>query len=98
MTVQIARPPRMPIGRLRCGLRGLLRGGRDRVEADVGEEHDRRALMDAGEAVRRKRRVVVGIDVHHADADEERQREQLDHHHDVVGASRSRARRAAAAR
>ena len=63
----------------------LLGRGRDRVEADVGEEHDRRALMDAGEAIRRKRRVVGGSDVHHADADEERQHHQLDHHHDRVG-------------
>ena len=57
---------------------GLFRRGRDGVEADVGEEHDRGALVDAGEAVRRERHVVVGIDVHHADADEQRQREQLD--------------------
>ena len=36
----------------------LLRRRRDRVEADVGEEDDRRALVDAGEAVGRERRVV----------------------------------------
>ena len=30
---------------------GLFGRGRDRVEANIGEEHDRRALMDAGEAV-----------------------------------------------
>ena len=34
----------------------LLRRRRDRVEPDVGEEHDRRALVDAGEAVGRERR------------------------------------------
>ena len=37
----------MPLGRSRCGLRGLLGGGRDHVEADVGEEHDRGAGEDA---------------------------------------------------
>ena len=41
----------------------LLGRGRNRVEADVGEEHDRRALVDAGEAVRRERRVVGGVEV-----------------------------------
>ena len=64
----------------------LLRRRRDRVEADVGEEHDRRALVDAGEAVGRERRVVRRVDVRRADDDEQRQHEQLDHHHDVVGA------------
>ena len=56
----------------------LLGGRRDRVEADVGKEHDRRALVDAGEAVRRERRVVGRVDVRQADADEQRQRQQLD--------------------
>ncbi len=36
----------------------LLGCRRDRVEADVREKDDRRALMDAGKPVRRKRRVV----------------------------------------
>ena len=64
----------------------LLARRRDRVEADVGEEHDRGALMDAAEPVRRERRVVRRVDVHGPDNHEQRQHQQLDHHHDVVGA------------
>ncbi len=41
----------------------LLGRGRDRVEADVGEEDDRRALVDAAESVRRERMVVRRVDV-----------------------------------
>jgi hypothetical protein len=41
--------------------------------------------MNAGKAVRRKRRVVGRIDVHQADGNEEAERDQLDHHHHVVG-------------
>jgi Protein of unknown function (DUF3105) len=39
--VQMASDPRMPTGRSRWGLRGLLGGRGDHVEADEGEEHDR---------------------------------------------------------
>ncbi len=63
---------------------GLLRGGRDRVEPDVGEEHDRGALVDAGEPVRRERVVVGRIDVRETDDHEQRERCQLHGHHDVV--------------
>ena len=45
----------------------LFRGGRDRVEADVGEEHDGGALMNAGEAIRRERRVVLRVKMRGAD-------------------------------
>ena len=44
----------------------LLGRGRDRVEADVCEEHDRRALMNTGPTVRRERMIVLRIDVHRA--------------------------------
>ena len=63
----------------------LLRSRRDRVEADVREEDDCRPLMDAGEPVRRERMEIRGVDVRGADSNEQAQREQLDHHHDVVG-------------
>ena len=62
----------------------LLRRRRDRVEADVGEEHDRRALVDAAEAVRRERVVVRRVDVLQPDDDEQREHDQLDRDHDVV--------------
>ncbi len=42
--------------------------------------------MDAGEAVGSKRRVVDHVQAGQADADEQRQRDQLDHDHDVVRA------------
>ena len=45
----------------------------------------RRALMDAGEPIWRKRRVVVRIDVAQADEDKERHHQQLDDDHDRVG-------------
>ena len=64
-------------------LRLLGRRG-DRVEADVGEEDDRRALVDAAPAVRRERDVVRRVDVHRAHDDEQRQHQQLHHDHDVV--------------
>ena len=74
-------PDRQVALRIAC----LFGGRRDRVEADVGEEHDRRALMDASPAVRCERHVVRRIDMHRADDDEEAEHEELDHDHDVVG-------------
>ena len=65
----------------------LFGGGRDRVEADVGKEHDRRALMDPAPSVRRKRHEVRSVDVDRADGHEQTQHQQLDHDHDVVGAN-----------
>ena len=49
-TVQMASDPRMPMGMSRWGP-GLLGGGGDHVEADEGEEHDRRPEADAEPAV-----------------------------------------------
>ena len=46
-TVQISSVIRMPNGKSRCGLATLFGGRRDRIEADVGEEHDGRAGDDA---------------------------------------------------
>jgi hypothetical protein len=42
--------------------------------------------MDAGEAVGRKRRVVLWPEMHRADGNEQRERGKLDDHHDVVRA------------
>ena len=42
--------------------------------------------MDATEAVRRERLVVGGVDVHTTHDHEQREHQQLDDHHDVVGA------------
>ena len=44
----------------------LLGRGRDGVEADVGEEHDRGALVDAAPAVGREGRPVGRVDVEDA--------------------------------
>ena len=65
---------------------GLLGRRRDRVEADVGKEDDRGALMNAGPAVRREWMVVLGVDVHQPDDHEECEHDQLHRNHDVVGA------------
>ena len=48
----------MPMGRSRCGLLALLGGGRDRIEADVGEEDDRAAGQHARPAVGHERMPV----------------------------------------
>ena len=37
--VQTSSEAMMPIGKSRCGIFGLLRGGGDRVKADVGEKY-----------------------------------------------------------
>ena len=58
-------------GQIPLRIARLLGRRRDRVEADVGKKHDRRALMNAGKAVRRKRRVVGRVDMHRAHRDEE---------------------------
>ena len=44
----------MPIGRSRLRILALLGGGRNRIEADIGEENDRAAGEDAGPAVGRE--------------------------------------------
>ena len=49
-TVQMISEPRMPIGMSRCGCLRFLRGGRDGVEADEGEEHHRGAAQHAAPA------------------------------------------------
>ena len=49
--VQIASDSRMPSGHVALRVARLLRGGRDGVEADVGEEHDRGPAQDAAPAV-----------------------------------------------
>ena len=41
--------------------------------------------MNAGEAVGRKRRVVLRVKMRGADENEDRERDELDDHHDVVG-------------
>ena len=64
----------------------FLGRGRDRVEADVREKHNRGALVNAPPAVRRERHKIRGVDVHRADANEDRQDDQLHHDHDVVRA------------
>ena len=64
----------------------LLAGGRDGVEADVGEEDDGAAGEHAGPAVGRERMVVARMDEVQADEDEGEDRDELDEHHDVVGA------------
>ena len=46
----MASEPRMPIGHVALRVLGLLRGGRDDVEADEREEHDRGAGDHAGHA------------------------------------------------
>ena len=49
-----------PNGIVRCGLPRLGGGGRDRVEADVGEEDDAGGPEDAGDAVVAEAARVVG--------------------------------------
>ena len=74
----------------------LLRGGRDRVEADIGEEDCARAHHQAADAegaelagVRRKEGLVVGgIDVRPAHADEDQDHRQLDGYDHRIGARR----------
>ena len=62
----------------------LLGRGRDGVEADVGEEDERRALVDAAPAVRREGRPVARVEVERTHAHEDREHGQLQHHHGVV--------------
>ena len=86
MNVQMARPPRMPIGRFRLRIDRFFRRCRNGVEPDVGEKDNRRALVDTGEPVGRERVQVRHVEVRRADGDEQGQGGELDHHHDVVGA------------
>ena len=62
----------------------LLGGGRDGVEADVGEEDEGRAGPDPGPAVGREGVPVGGLDVEGADDDEEDEDDELDGHHHGV--------------
>ena len=61
----------MPIGQVALGSAGLLGVGRDRVEADIGEEDPRRPLGDAAPALVlvEERLPVRRVDVGRADAD-----------------------------
>ena len=79
-------PAENPDRQVSLRIAGLFGGGRDRVEPDIRKKDDGRALVDPGEPIGRKRRVVGGVEVGRADGDEERERDQLDDHHDVVGA------------
>ncbi len=76
----------MPNGMSRCGLLAFFGGGGDRIEADVGEEDDRRAGQHAGEAVRRERMPVRRFDRAGRAEAEDQDRDDLDHHHRGVGA------------
>ena len=62
----------------------LLGDRRDGVEADVGEEDDRRARRDSREPVGREGMPVRGLDVLEADEDEEAEDDELDRHHPEV--------------
>ena len=85
MIVQITSEPTIAIGRSRFGFLRLLGAGRDRVEADVGEEDHRRGADDAVDALGRERLQVVGVERRdEGDDDEERQDQQLDADHDEV--------------
>ena len=63
-TVQSNSETRMPMGTSRCGLAGFLGVRRDRIEADEGEEHDRRPEHDARQAVGRERAADRVVDRH----------------------------------
>ena len=84
----------MPIGMSFCGFLAFLRGGRDRVEADVGEEDRSRPHHDAADpeipegagVVRNEWRVVGAIDEAPADTDEDQYHRQLDDHDHRIGA------------
>ena len=70
------------------GLLDLLAGGRDRVEADVGEEDQRRRghrPLDAL-ALDEERREVVAVERGDAEHQEQQQHGELEEHHDRVRA------------
>ena len=69
-----------------AGVLGLLRRGRDGVEADVGEEDDRPRGHDPGPAVGRERRPVLGLHELEAGEQEEEHGGQLDRDHGRVEA------------
>ena len=59
----------------------FLGDGRHGVEADVGEEHDRRSGLHAGPAVGRERPPVRRVRRAPADEDEEGEHDELEHDH-----------------
>ena len=59
----MASPPEDADRQVALRILRLLRGRGDRVESDVGEKDDGRALVNAGQAVRRERHVVGRVDV-----------------------------------
>ena len=75
-----------PNGKIALRILRFLGGGRDRVKADIGEEHDRGALVNAAPAIRRKRCVVRRIEVAESGDDEEGEHQQFDDDEDVVRA------------
>ena len=78
----------MPMGMSRCGFLRFLGGGRDRIEADVGEEDDGAAGEHARPAFGNEGMVVGGMNEAHADEDERQDGGDLQQHHDVVGLGR----------
>ena len=81
MTVQMIEAGDHRDGHVALRVARLLGRGRDGVEADVGEEDDRRRARDAAEAVGRERRPVVGLHVERPDDHEEGDDDQLERHH-----------------
>ena len=71
-------------GQIALRILGLLRGGRDRVESDIGEENVRRSGADAGEPIGRERlpvaAPVAGVHIAEAQADHEQHHRDLDDH------------------
>jgi hypothetical protein len=63
----------------------LFGGGRNGVEADVGEENDRSAGENSGPAIGRERMPVRRVDVVRRETDEDKDRDDFHQHHDVVG-------------
>ena len=71
-------------GQIPCGIAALFRRRRDSVEADVGEEDDRRARDDAAVAERQERIPVRHVDVRRGKHEEEEDRGELDEDEDAV--------------
>ncbi len=70
------------------GVLALLRRRRDRVEPDIGEEHERGTHPDAREASREKRRPVRRLHEEGADGDEEEERRNFQDDDEVVDPGR----------
>ena len=66
------------------GIAALFRRRRDSVEADVGEEDDRRARDDAAVAERQERIPVRHVDVRRGKHEEEEDRGELDEDEDAI--------------